>query len=88
MEKLTIKLNNPDGLHARPAAIFIQVASKYTSDLEIEAHGVTVNGKSIIGIMSLGAFHGEEITLIAKGQDEKQMIQDLKNLIENQFEGY
>ncbi|WFA09169.1 HPr family phosphocarrier protein [Tissierella sp. Yu-01] len=88
MEKLTIKLNNPDGLHARPAAIFIQVASKYTSDLEIEAHGVTVNGKSIIGIMSLGAFHGEEITLIAKGQDEKQMIQELKNLIENQFEGY
>ena len=83
MEKLTIKLNNPDGLHARPAAIFVQVASKYKSELEIEAHGISVNGKSIIGIMSLGAFHGEEITLTAKGQDEKQMIEELKNLIEN-----
>lgn len=85
MEKLTIKLNNPEGLHARPAALFVQVASKYTSELEIEAHGVTVNGKSIIGIMSLGAFHGEEITLITKGQDEKPMINELKELIEGEF---
>lgn len=85
MEKITIKLNNPEGLHARPAAIFIQVASKYSSELTIEAHGVTVNGKSIIGIMSLGAFHGEEITLTATGQDEKLMINDLKELIENEF---
>jgi phosphotransferase system HPr (HPr) family protein len=82
MEKLTIKLNNPEGLHARPAAIFVQVASKYQSELEIEAHEVKVNGKSIIGIMSLGAFNGEEITLTAKGQDDKQMIQALKALIE------
>lgn len=85
MEKITIKLNNLEGLHARPAAIFIQVASKYSSELTIEAHGVTVNGKSIIGIMSLGAFHGEEITLTATGQDEKLMINDLKELIENEF---
>ena len=87
MEKLTIKLNNEEGLHARPA-IFVQVASKYTSELTIEAHGVEVNGKSIIGIMSLGAFHGEEITLTANGQDEKEMIEELKNLIENEFKGY
>ncbi len=85
MERLTIRLNNPEGLHARPAAIFVQVASKYTSELEIEAHGVIVNGKSIIGIMSLGAFHGEEITLMAKGVDEKQLIQELKELIEDEF---
>lgn len=88
MEKLTIKLNNQEGLHARPAAIFVQVASKYSSDLTIEAHGVEVNGKSIIGIMSLGAFHGEEIILTANGQDEKQLISDLKNLIENEFKDY
>lgn len=85
MEKTTIKLNNLEGLHARPAAIFIQAASKYSSELTIEAHGVNVNGKSIIGIMSLGAFHGEEITLTAIGQDEKLMINELKELIENEF---
>ena len=88
MEKLTIKLNNPEGLHARTAAIFVQVASKYQSELEIEAHEVKVNGKSIIGIMSLGAFNGEEITLTAKGQDDKQMIQALKALIEGEFKVY
>ena len=88
MEKLTIKLNNPEGLHARPAAIFVQVASKYQSELEIEAHEVKVNGKSIIGIMSLGAFNGEEITLTAKGQDDKQMIQALKALIEGELKVY
>ena len=88
MEKLTIKLNNTEGLHARPAALFVQIASKYQSELEVEAHGVEVNGKSIIGIMSLGAFHGEEITLTARGQDEKQMIQALKALIEGEFKTY
>lgn len=85
MEKVTLKLNNPEGLHARPAAIFVQVASRFSSELELEAHGVTVNGKSIIGIMSLGAFHGEEITLTATGQDEKLMIKALTQLIESEF---
>ena len=85
MEKVTLKLNNPEGLHARPAAIFVQVASRFSSELQLEAHGVTVNGKSIIGIMSLGAFHGEEITLTATGQDEKLMIKALQKLIESEF---
>ncbi|TJX15223.1 HPr family phosphocarrier protein [Tissierella creatinini] len=85
MEKLTLKLNNPEGLHARPAAIFVQVASRFSSELQIEAHGVSVNGKSIIGIMSLGAFHGEEITLTATGQDENLMIKALQQLVESEF---
>ncbi len=85
MEKVTLKLNNPEGLHARPAALFVQVASRFSSELQLEAHGVTVNGKSIIGIMSLGAFHGEEISLTATGQDEKLMIKALQLLIESEF---
>lgn len=85
MEKVTLKLNNPEGLHARPAALFVQVASRFSSELQLEAHGVTVNGKSIIGIMSLGAFHGEEISLTATGQDEKLMIKALQQLIESEF---
>lgn len=85
MEKVTLTLKNSDGLHARPAAIFVQRASRFNSELEVEAQGKVVNGKSIIGIMSLGAFHGEEITLTANGPDEKIMIEDLKNLIDNEF---
>lgn len=85
MERLTLKLTNSEGLHARPAALFVQVANKFASDLEIEANGKKVNGKSIIGIMSLGAFQGEDITLIAKGHDEKELIGELKKLFDNDF---
>lgn len=85
MEKLTLKLTNPEGLHARPAALFVQIANKYSSELELEAHGKAVNGKSIIGIMSLGAFQGEEITLTAKGKDSKELILELKELFDNEF---
>lgn len=85
MEKLTVVLNNPDGLHARPAAIFVQEASKFKSYIELEFNGQSVNAKSIIGIMSLGAFHGEKVTLTADGPDEKRALQVLKNLLENKL---
>lgn len=85
MEELNLVLNNPDGLHARPAAIFVQEASKFKSQIEIEFKGQSVNAKSIIGIMSLGAFHGEEIILRADGPDEKRALKSLKNLLENQL---
>lgn len=85
MEKITLKLNNPDGLHARPAAMFVQQANKYESDIEIEFQGNKVNGKSIIGIMSLGAFHGEEIGIVARGIDEKEAIKGLSDLINNEM---
>lgn len=85
MEKITVKLSNPEGLHARPAALFVQAANKYSSDLELEANGKIVNGKSIIGIMSLGAFQGEDITMVAKGHDEKEMLEELRVLLEGGF---
>lgn len=85
MEELNLVLNNPDGLHARPAAIFVQEASKFKSHIEIEFKGQSVNAKSIIGIMSLGAFHGEKIILRADGPDEKRALKSLKNLLENQL---
>ena len=83
MEKTSLILNNPDGLHARPAAIFVQAASKFKSHIEIEFEGQNVNAKSIIDIMSLGAFCGEEITLTAEGVDEKQALEFLENFLKN-----
>lgn len=76
-------LNNEVGLHARPAALFVQTASKFDSDIYIELEGTKVDGKSIIGVMSLGAFHGEEITLIANGDDAEKAIKELSELIEH-----
>ncbi|HLR21153.1 MAG TPA: HPr family phosphocarrier protein [Tissierellaceae bacterium] len=85
MEKANLELNNIDGLHARAAAVFVQYANKYESDIDIEFKGNKVNGKSIIGVMSLGAFHGEEITIIAKGIDEKEAINGLSSVIKDKM---
>lgn len=86
MEKTTIRLKNKDGLHARPAAVFVQEANKFDSEIEIEFQGMKVNGKSIIGIMSLGAFYGEDITIVARGRDEEEAVKALENLIISGFE--
>jgi len=81
----TVKLTNEDGLHARAAAIFVRTANRYTSEITLEAHGDSVNGKSIIGIMSLGAFKGEEVLISANGVDEQEAIDNLVELVENNF---
>lgn len=86
MEKTTIRLKNKDGLHARPAAVFVQEANKFDSEIEIEFQGMKVNGKSIIGIMSLGAFYGEDITIVARGRDEEDAVKALEDLIISGFE--
>ncbi|WP_071025884.1 HPr family phosphocarrier protein [Peptoniphilus raoultii] len=80
-----VTLNNEDGLHARAAALFVREANKYSSDISLEAHGEKVNGKSIIGIMSLGAFKGETVIIYASGADEENAVLGLCKLIENDF---
>lgn len=85
MQERKVVLNNEDGLHARAAALFVQVANKFSSNVYIEYDGKKVNGKSIIGVMSLGAFVGEEITIITNGIDEKEAIEELTNLVVNKM---
>lgn len=81
----TVTLNNEDGLHARAAALFVRTANKYGSEITLQAHGDSVNGKSIIGIMSIGAFCGEEVSISAVGVDEDEAIESLVNLVEDNF---
>lgn len=80
-----VVLNNADGLHARAAALFVREANKFASEINLEAHDDKVNGKSIIGIMSLGAFIGEEISIEADGVDEEEAVERLANLVEKDF---
>lgn len=80
-----LTINNEAGLHARPAALFVKAANKFLCSIYVKSKDKKVNGKSIIGIMSLGAFHGEEITLIAKGEDEKEAIEELTDLLEDKL---
>lgn len=80
-----VKVFNKDGLHARPASMFIKEANKYQSDIRIKRlnDDNVVNAKSIIMLLSMGLLEGEEIQLLAEGTDEVKAINSLKNLIES-----
>lgn len=65
------------GLHARPATRLVHEAMNYQSDLMLTAFGRTVNLKSIMGVMSLGIYHGEEIVIEANGNDSDKAIDGL-----------
>lgn len=76
---------NKLGLHARPAAMFVQLASKYASDITVERGTERVNGKSIMGIMMLAAGKGLKITVIAEGPDAAEAVAALEELVNNKF---
>ncbi len=81
-----IQITNKHGLHARPAAKLVQLASKFKSDIKILKDGLEVNGKSIMGVMMLAAEPGSEILLEVEGKDEKEALKALLNLIRNGFD--
>ena len=76
---------NQEGLHARPAARIVRLASTFDSDIEILKDGVAVNGKSIMGVMMLAAECGSEITIRAKGPDAEQAVAALAQLVASGF---
>ncbi|WP_019153002.1 phosphocarrier protein HPr [Robertmurraya massiliosenegalensis] len=72
------------GIHARPATVLVQTASKFESDIQLEYKGKKVNLKSIMGVMSLGIGQGAEITISAEGGDEENAIQSLEELMKKE----
>ncbi|PAU93046.1 phosphocarrier protein HPr [Aliifodinibius salipaludis] len=82
-EKITIV--NDAGLHARPAAALVKVASKYESDFYIHLYGYKVNGKSILGVMTLAAEKGAELELELDGPDEEEAFEAISELINDGF---
>lgn len=78
-KKLIVK--NKQGLHARPAALFVQVANKFDSRITVRRQKEEVNGKSIMGILMLGAECGSEIFIEVEGDDAAQAIMELEKLI-------
>lgn len=85
MEK-TFKILNEEGMHARPAGAFVKIANEFKSAVTITAKDVTKNGKSIMGIMSLGLQKDDEIKIIVTGEDEAQALAKFENLINNKFQ--
>ena len=84
LEKV-LKIQNKMGLHARPAAMFVQTANRYKSEVFLIKNGIEANGKSVMGLMMLAAEHGSEILLRVWGDDEKQALCALENLFSNKF---
>ena len=76
-----VEVMNPQGLHARPAAIFVQIANKYDSKISVRKEGETINGKSIMGILMLGAQHKSKITIIAEGEDALEALTELEEFL-------
>ncbi len=80
-----VQIVNEAGLHARPAASLVKIASKYESDFFIHMHGYRVNGKSILGVMTLAAEKGVELELEVDGPDEEEAFKAITELIEDGF---
>lgn len=81
MEEGKTVILNDTGLHARPASLFVKKASEFNSDVKIIAGDKEVNAKSIMSVMSLGADKGTNVTIRAKGTDEKQAVKVLIKFI-------
>ncbi len=77
---------NKLGIHARPAAMFVKTANRFTCDIFVEKDGETVNGKSIMGLMMLAAGPGSKLTVHAQGQDASQALTELETLIKRKFD--
>ena len=81
MEKQSIQVESSGELGARTIAEMVQIASKYESSMHIEFKELTVNAKSIMGMMSLHIENGDELTVVAEGADEADALADLGDYI-------
>lgn len=81
MIQRSMQIQLANGLEARPVAVLVQKASMFDSKIYIEAEGKKVNAKSIMGMMSLGLNIGEQVTVIAEGEDEAAAVENLENYI-------
>jgi phosphotransferase system HPr (HPr) family protein len=83
MASATVRLTNPAGLHARPAAMFTMTASGFGCDVQVEKNGKSVNGKSVIKLISLDCRAGDSITITTQGVDEEAALDKLVSMVES-----
>ncbi len=86
MIEKTITIINSAGLHTRPAATIVKIASKFQSEFYIYKDGMNINGKSIIGVMTLAAAKGSELKLSFEGEDEKEMAESIVDFFNRGFD--
>jgi phosphocarrier protein HPr len=81
-----VKIINDAGLHTRPAATIVKLASKFKSDFFIHRDGLKINGKSIIGVMTLAAVKGSTLTLTFDGEDEEDAAKTIVDFFNRGFD--
>lgn len=85
MESLEITIKHAVGLHARPAALFVQTAQKHQSKVSVTFNKKTVNAKSLLSLLSLGVTKDAVILINAEGDDEEDVIRALETLVSTNF---
>ncbi|HOX32553.1 MAG TPA: HPr family phosphocarrier protein [Spirochaetales bacterium] len=86
MTEVMVSIQNRAGIHARPAALIVQTASKFASKIWLEKGSDRINAKSIMGIITLGASYGTPIRIIADGADEEAAAAAVQALFDSRFE--
>lgn len=81
-----VVIKNRAGFHLRPSSNVVKLASQFSSEINIVRNNESVNAKSIMGLISLGIKYGDTVTISAEGQDEREAVEALANLIENPLE--
>ena len=84
MEKREFHIIAETGIHARPATLLVQAASKFNSDINLEYNGKSVNLKSIMRVMSLGVGQGADVTITADGDDAKEAIEAIADTMKKE----
>ena len=86
MREVTVTIKNRAGLHTRPAATLVKTASHFQSEFTISKDGFDINGKSIIGVMTLAAEEGSQLLLRFEGSDEQEAMDAIVELFERGFD--
>ena len=85
MIEAQIRISNKLGLHARAAARFVHLANKFSSRISVAKNGTRVDGKSILGLLTLAASKGTRLKLVADGEDEQEAVRQLAELVSDGF---
>ena len=86
MVERIVTVRNRAGIHARPAALLVKTTSLFSSQIYIEKDSEKVNGKSIMGVITLGATHDTQLKIIADGPEEVEALDTIEKLFQNRFE--
>ena len=85
VSRAEVEIQNSLGLHARPSSKFVSTAKKYQSRISVKKGSHVVNGKSVMGLMTLAAARGSRVIIEAEGQDAEELVEALERLIREKF---